>query len=107
MHTHVNITLSQASARRSCLSYIIIGNNSLGQSGASRAAQFMLLEQAFKEAGLDLSQPVVCTCGTGTTACILLLAMQQLPAPPPAGPPSQQAPPPPAWLPAPAVRWQR
>jgi len=30
--------------------YIIIGNNSLGQSGASRAAQFMLLEQAFKEA---------------------------------------------------------
>ena len=27
---------------------------------------------------------MVCTCGTGTTACILLLAMQQLPSPPPA-----------------------
>ena len=30
--------------------FIVIGNNSLGQSGASRAAQFMLLEQAFREA---------------------------------------------------------
>jgi imidazolonepropionase-like amidohydrolase len=30
--------------------FIILGNNSLEQSGASRAAQFMLLDQAFKEA---------------------------------------------------------
>lgn len=30
--------------------FIIIGNNALGQSGASRAAQFMLLDQAFREA---------------------------------------------------------
>jgi thiosulfate/3-mercaptopyruvate sulfurtransferase len=36
------------------------------------------LEAAFKGAGVDLEQPLVCTCGTGTTACILLLAARQL-----------------------------
>lgn len=36
------------------------------------------LAAAFQAAGVDLSEPVVCTCGTGTTACILLLAMKQL-----------------------------
>lgn len=36
------------------------------------------LEAAFKGAGVDLDKPLVCTCGTGTTACILLLAARQL-----------------------------
>jgi thiosulfate/3-mercaptopyruvate sulfurtransferase len=27
---------------------------------------------------VDLQQPLVCSCGTGTTACILTLAVQQL-----------------------------
>ncbi|KAL4422900.1 hypothetical protein ABPG75_009097 [Micractinium tetrahymenae] len=36
------------------------------------------LAAAFVEAGVDLSCPTVFTCGTGTTACILLLAAKQL-----------------------------
>ncbi|EFN51993.1 hypothetical protein CHLNCDRAFT_37095 [Chlorella variabilis] len=36
------------------------------------------LAAAFKSAGVDLSQPLVCCCGTGTTACILALAVQQV-----------------------------
>lgn len=36
------------------------------------------LAAAFKEAGVNLDAPTVATCGTGTTACILVLALQQL-----------------------------
>lgn len=36
------------------------------------------LAAAFTEAGVDLARPTVFTCGTGTTACILLLAAKQL-----------------------------
>lgn len=36
------------------------------------------LAAAFEAAGVDLSQPLVCSCGTGTTACILALAAQQV-----------------------------
>lgn len=36
------------------------------------------LAAAFDRAGVDLSQPLITTCGTGTTACILLLAAKQL-----------------------------
>lgn len=33
------------------------------------------LREAFSDAGIDLGQPVVTTCGSGVTACILLFAM--------------------------------
>lgn len=36
------------------------------------------LATAFAAAGVDLTRPTVFTCGTGTTACILLLAAKQL-----------------------------
>ncbi|GAB4820153.1 hypothetical protein N2152v2_007199 [Parachlorella kessleri] len=34
------------------------------------------LRQVFGQAGVDLSQPIVASCGSGTTACILVLAAQ-------------------------------
>ena len=36
------------------------------------------LRAAFEAAGVDLSQPVVTTCGSGVTACILTLALHRL-----------------------------
>lgn len=36
------------------------------------------LAAAFADAGVDLARPTTFTCGTGTTACILLLAARQL-----------------------------
>jgi thiosulfate/3-mercaptopyruvate sulfurtransferase len=36
------------------------------------------LREAFCEAGVDLSRPVVTTCGSGVTACVLAFAMQLL-----------------------------
>ncbi|MFM6950830.1 MAG: 3-mercaptopyruvate sulfurtransferase [Novosphingobium sp.] len=36
------------------------------------------LSAAFAEAGIDLSKPVVTTCGSGVTACVLLFAMHLL-----------------------------
>lgn len=33
------------------------------------------LREAFSDAGIDLGQPVVTTCGSGVTACVLLFAM--------------------------------
>lgn len=35
------------------------------------------LLEVFKAAGLDLSRPVVGTCGSGLTACILTLALDR------------------------------
>ncbi len=32
----------------------------------------------FSSAGVDLRQPLVTSCGTGVTACVLALAMDQL-----------------------------
>ena len=32
----------------------------------------------FSSAGVDLQQPLVTSCGTGVTACVLALAMDQL-----------------------------
>ena len=36
------------------------------------------LRALFEEAGIDLSKPVVTTCGSGVTACILTLALHRL-----------------------------
>jgi thiosulfate/3-mercaptopyruvate sulfurtransferase len=36
------------------------------------------IEKAFREAGVDLSSPVITTCGSGVTAATLLLALAQL-----------------------------
>lgn len=33
-----------------------------------------LLMQIFEEAGVDLSRPIICTCGSGVTACIVGMA---------------------------------
>lgn len=41
------------------------------------------LQQVFECAGLDLSKPVIASCGTGVTASVLALALAQLPVPPP------------------------
>ena len=36
------------------------------------------LRKTFAEAGVDLSKPVVTTCGSGVTAAIITLALQSL-----------------------------
>lgn len=36
------------------------------------------LAAVFQQAGVDLSQPVVATCGSGLTACVLALAVHEL-----------------------------
>lgn len=35
------------------------------------------LQQVFKDAGVDISQPLVGSCGSGLTACILALAVHR------------------------------
>tara|TARA_R110002072_G_scaffold36053_33_gene106244 strand:+ start:2676 stop:3542 length:867 start_codon:yes stop_codon:yes gene_type:complete len=36
------------------------------------------LKQAFEQAGLDLTRPIVASCGSGVTACVLLLGLSCL-----------------------------
>jgi thiosulfate/3-mercaptopyruvate sulfurtransferase len=36
------------------------------------------LRTAFKSAGIDLSQPVITTCGSGISAAILSLALERI-----------------------------
>lgn len=48
----------------------------IGDSGLFRSG--LELEQAFEESGLDLSRPVVTTCGSGVTAAILSLGLEEL-----------------------------
>jgi len=36
------------------------------------------LEAAFKAAGVDIARPIVATCGSGMTACVLLFALHLL-----------------------------
>ncbi|KAK9814189.1 hypothetical protein WJX72_001974 [[Myrmecia] bisecta] len=36
------------------------------------------LQKVFTEAGVDLQQPIVTSCGTGVTACVLALAIHQV-----------------------------
>ena len=36
------------------------------------------LEARFREAGVDLSRPVIASCGSGVTACTILLALDLL-----------------------------
>jgi thiosulfate/3-mercaptopyruvate sulfurtransferase len=36
------------------------------------------LAQVFAAAGLDVNSPVVCSCGSGLTGCILALALHQV-----------------------------
>ncbi|GGX23750.1 sulfurtransferase [Pigmentiphaga litoralis] len=39
------------------------------------------LQQAFERAGVDPTMPVICTCGSGVTACVIRLALARLGAP--------------------------
>jgi thiosulfate/3-mercaptopyruvate sulfurtransferase len=36
------------------------------------------LEALFKAAGVDVQGPLVCSCGSGLTACVLALALYQV-----------------------------
>lgn len=51
-----------------------------GQDGALLPPE--QLRARFAAAGIDLSQPVIATCGSGTSACALLLGLRVLGAPP-------------------------
>jgi thiosulfate/3-mercaptopyruvate sulfurtransferase len=48
----------------------------LNEDGTMKAPEE--LRAAFEAAGVDLSQPIVTTCGSGVTACILTLALHRL-----------------------------
>ena len=37
------------------------------------------LEKVFRSRGVDVTKPLVLSCGSGTTACVVALALQQLP----------------------------
>ena len=37
------------------------------------------LRATFREAGVDTGKPLVVSCGTGVTACVVALALEQLP----------------------------
>ena len=40
------------------------------------------LQELFRRVGVDLTKPVVATCGSGTSACAVLLALEVAGAPP-------------------------
>jgi thiosulfate/3-mercaptopyruvate sulfurtransferase len=42
------------------------------------------LRTILQDAGLDLSQPIVASCGSGVTACAVVLALEAIGAPTPA-----------------------
>ncbi len=48
---------------------------------AGRLLEPALLAQRVAEAGVDLTRPVVATCGSGVTACAVVLALEHLGAP--------------------------
>lgn len=48
----------------------VVSNGSLQDAAA--------LRQAFDEAGVDLSRPIVTTCGSGVTAAVLALALERI-----------------------------
>ncbi|MGJ8532387.1 MAG: 3-mercaptopyruvate sulfurtransferase [Alphaproteobacteria bacterium] len=48
----------------------------VGSGGVFRSATE--LQHAFEDAGIDLSRPVVTTCGSGVTAAILTLGLEEL-----------------------------
>jgi thiosulfate/3-mercaptopyruvate sulfurtransferase len=50
-------------------------------AGLSRAGKLLPpdeLRQMFEQAGIDLSRPVVTSCGSGITAAVLTLALETL-----------------------------
>lgn len=47
-----------------------------------RLASRERIEAAFKDAGVDLDQPIITSCGSGMTAAILLLALESIGKPP-------------------------
>lgn len=49
----------------------LVGSGGVFRSGTE-------LQQAFEDSGIDLSQPVVTTCGSGVTAAILTLGLEEL-----------------------------
>lgn len=49
----------------------LVGSGGVFRSGTE-------LQQAFEDSGIDLSRPVVTTCGSGVTAAILTLGLEEL-----------------------------
>ncbi len=49
----------------------LVGRNGLFESGSK-------LQQVFEDAGIDLSRPIVTSCGSGVTAAILTLGLREL-----------------------------
>ncbi len=43
-----------------------------------RFAPSHVLRERFERAGVDMREPVVCSCGSGVTACVLALALETL-----------------------------
>jgi len=35
------------------------------------------INDVFEQAGVNLSQPIICTCGSGVGACVVLLALHE------------------------------
>jgi thiosulfate/3-mercaptopyruvate sulfurtransferase len=50
--------------------------NGLIENG--RLASRERIEAAFKDAGVDLDQPIITSCGSGVTAAILTLALESI-----------------------------
>lgn len=46
--------------------------------GAGRLKRGQALREAFRQAGADLTQPLITTCGSGVTAAVLSLALAEL-----------------------------
>jgi len=45
---------------------------------AARLKPVDALESVFQAAGVDVQAPLVCSCGSGLTACVLALALHQV-----------------------------
>lgn len=48
-----------------------------GQMAGAKLKSPEELRAAFAAAGVDASKPLVCTCGSGLTACVLALGLHQ------------------------------
>ncbi len=56
---------------------VYTGRGAAGLDGATLAPREELVA-AFASAGVDVHSPVVCSCGSGLTACILALALHEV-----------------------------
>lgn len=49
------------------------------KSASGRYNDEAKLRDTFRQAGVDTGKPLVVSCGTGVTACVVALALEQLP----------------------------